>query len=76
MQVREDFIELVRFCKADDKLDLPARLCAEYAIKLARLTQFHPMACDHHSINCTRDFVMIGLLRWISAIRLSFHTIF
>lgn len=41
-QVREDFIELVRFCKADDKLDLPARLCAEYAIKLARLTQFHP----------------------------------
>lgn len=40
-QVREDFIELVRFCKADDKLDLPARLCAEYTMKLARLTQFH-----------------------------------
>lgn len=41
-QVREDFIELVRFCKDGNKLDLPAKLCAAYTIRLARLSQFHP----------------------------------
>lgn len=42
VQVREDFIELVRFCKDGKKLDLPSRLCAEFTIKVARLSQFYP----------------------------------
>lgn len=41
-QVRDDFIELVRFCKDGKKLDLPSRLCAEFTIKVARLSQFYP----------------------------------
>lgn len=40
VQVRNDFIELVRFCKDGQKLDLPTQLCAEYTIKLARLSQY------------------------------------
>lgn len=41
-QAREDFIELVRFCKDGKNLDLPTRLCAEFTVKLARLSQYHP----------------------------------
>jgi hypothetical protein len=41
-QVREDFIDLVRFCKDGKNLDLPANQCAEFTIRLARLTQYHP----------------------------------
>ena len=41
-QVREDFIELVRYCKDGKTLDLPTRLCAELTIKLARLSQYYP----------------------------------
>jgi hypothetical protein len=40
VQVRTDFLELVRFCKDGTKLDLPVKLCAEYTIKLARLSQY------------------------------------
>ncbi len=40
-QVREDFIELVKFCKDGQKLDLPNQLCAQYTIKLARLSQYY-----------------------------------
>lgn len=40
-QVREDFLELVRFCKDGQKLDLPTQLCAEYTIRLARLSQYY-----------------------------------
>jgi hypothetical protein len=41
-QVRDDFLELVRFCKEDKNLGLPNRMCAEFTIKLARLSQFYP----------------------------------
>lgn len=41
-QVRKDFIELVRFCKDEKNLDLPARICAEYMIKMAKLSQYYP----------------------------------
>lgn len=41
VQVRNDFIELVRFCKDGQKLDLPTQHCAEYTIKLARLSQYY-----------------------------------
>jgi hypothetical protein len=41
-QVRDDFIELTRFCKDGKNLDLPGRICAEYAIKLARLSELYP----------------------------------
>lgn len=40
VQVRNDFIELVKFCKDGQKLDLPTQLCAEYTVKLARLSQY------------------------------------
>ncbi len=39
VQVREDFIELVHFCKDGQKLDLPMKMCSEYTIKMARLSQ-------------------------------------
>lgn len=39
VQVREDFIELMHFCKDGQKLDLPIKLCSEYTIKMARLSQ-------------------------------------
>lgn len=42
VQVRDDFIDLVRFCKDGKNLDLPMKMCAEYTVKLARLTQYHP----------------------------------
>lgn len=42
LQVRDDFIDLVRFCKDGKNLDLPMKMCAEYTVKLARLTQYHP----------------------------------
>lgn len=41
VQVRNDFIDLVKFCKDGQKLDLPTQLCAEYTIKLARLSQYY-----------------------------------
>lgn len=41
-QVREDFIELVRYCKDGKTLDLPNNLCAEYVMKLAHLSQYFP----------------------------------
>ncbi|MGE4133552.1 MAG: hypothetical protein AB7F86_18090 [Bdellovibrionales bacterium] len=40
-QVREDFLELVRFCKDGQNLDLPTKLCAEYTVRLARLSQYY-----------------------------------
>jgi len=41
VQVRNDFLDLVRFCKDGQKLDLPTKLCAEYTIRLARLSQYY-----------------------------------
>ncbi len=41
VQVRNDFLELVRFCKDGKNLDLPMSLCAQYTIKLARLSQYY-----------------------------------
>jgi len=41
-QVREDFIELARFCKGAKDLDLPAKACADYSVKVARLSQLYP----------------------------------
>lgn len=40
--VRDDFIELARYCREGKELDLPTRLCAELAIKLAKLSQYYP----------------------------------
>ena len=40
-QVRKDFVDLVRFCKDGQQLDLPTQLCTEYTIKLARLSQYY-----------------------------------
>ena len=41
VQAREDFIELVRFCKDSKKLDLPVNFCAEYVVKIAGLSQYY-----------------------------------
>jgi hypothetical protein len=41
VQVRNDFIDLVRFCKDGQNLDLPTKLCSEYTIRLARLSQYY-----------------------------------
>jgi hypothetical protein len=38
---RNDFIELVKFCKDSQKLDLPMRFCADYATKVAKLSQYY-----------------------------------
>lgn len=40
--VREDFIALTQFCKKSQTMDLPNRTCAEYAIKMARLSDLYP----------------------------------
>lgn len=40
-QARNDFIQLVRFCRDSKTLDLPMSFCSEYAIRVARLTQFY-----------------------------------
>ena len=39
---REDFIDLVKLCKEPKKLDLPMHFCSQYAIKVARLSQYFP----------------------------------
>ena len=41
-RLREDFLSFVRFCKDTKNMDLPANLCAELAVKFARLSQFYP----------------------------------
>ena len=41
-QVRDDFIELVRYCKDGKTLDLPTKLCAKLTIKFAKLSQYYP----------------------------------
>ncbi len=41
VQVREDFLALVKFCKDSKELDLPVQLCADYSIKIARLSQYY-----------------------------------
>ena len=38
---RADFIELAKFCKDSKSLDLPMRFCADYAIKVAKLSQYY-----------------------------------
>ena len=45
---REDFITLTRYCKDGKTLDLPARLCSEYTIRLARLSQYFPDGVSQH----------------------------
>lgn len=37
---RADFIALVKFCKEKSNLDLPLSFCAEYAERLAKLSQY------------------------------------
>ena len=39
---REDFIQLVRFCKSTKSLDLPMRLCSDYMAKIAKSSQYYP----------------------------------
>lgn len=46
--VREDFIDLVKFCKDTQSLDLPIKLCYEYTIKLARLSQYYLSGVRQH----------------------------
>ena len=41
-RVRRDFMALAGFCRDSKGLDLPVRLCSEYAIKMARLSEFFP----------------------------------
>lgn len=41
-RVREDFVKLTQFCKESKSLDLPIRVCAEFAIKMARLSEYYP----------------------------------
>lgn len=48
VQVRDDFIELVRFCKDSKNLDLPIRLCSEYTVKLAKLSQYYTDGVRQH----------------------------
>jgi hypothetical protein len=40
-RARTDFITLVQFCKNSRKLDLPIVFCAEYAEKVAKLSQYY-----------------------------------
>lgn len=39
-QARGDFIELVRFCKDSKSLDLSMKFCSDYAVQMAKLSQF------------------------------------
>ena len=41
-QVREDFIKIADFCTKDKHLGLPIAVCAQYAIDLARMSQYYP----------------------------------
>ena len=38
---REDFLQLVRFCKQTKTLDLPMSLCADYMAKIAKSSQYY-----------------------------------
>jgi hypothetical protein len=40
--VREDFIALSKFCRDSKSMDLPTKTCSQYAVKMARLSQFFP----------------------------------
>lgn len=46
--VREDFLMLAKLCKDGKTIDLPARTCAEYAIKVAKLSQLFPEGIRPH----------------------------
>jgi hypothetical protein len=41
-QAREDFLEILHFCKGNKSLDLPNSLCAELTVRFAHLSQFFP----------------------------------
>lgn len=41
-QVRDDFIYLAQLCKDSKTLDLASKPCAEYAVKVAKLSQIYP----------------------------------
>lgn len=49
--VRDDFIELARFCKEGSSLDLPIKICAELAVKIARLSQYYPKGVRQPFLN-------------------------
>ncbi len=63
--VRDDFIELSRFCKEGKSLDLPMKLCAELAVKIAKLSQYYPKACGSRSKICTKPCVRKKSFNWI-----------
>lgn len=41
-QARKDFLALIKFCSEEKKLGLPLRFCAEFATKVAKLSQYYP----------------------------------
>ena len=42
VQAREDFLDIVHYCKDGKTLDLPTKLCADLSIRLAHLSQYYP----------------------------------
>lgn len=47
-QLRDDFIYLTDLCKDSKTIDLPIRVCAEYAVKVARLSAVYPQGIRAH----------------------------
>jgi hypothetical protein len=41
-EVRDDFIALSKFCKESRSVELPVKICADIAVKLARLSELYP----------------------------------
>ncbi len=50
-KAREDFLEVSNFCLKKEGMNLPIRLCAELAIKLARLSHYYPEGVQKDFLN-------------------------
>lgn len=62
--VREDFLYLAKLCKDGKNMELPAKTCAEYAVKVAKLSASFPEGIRPHfqklyqTLREDRDFGM------------------
>lgn len=52
---RQDFIELVKFCKSTKELDLPMSFCSEYTVRIAKLSQYYPNGVRTHFLKLFQE---------------------
>ncbi len=77
VQARKDFIELVHFCKDGKNLDLPNRLCAEFSVRIAHLSQYfrggvrQPFHSLYNQLRTSKEFS----LDVKSALEITYHVL-